>query len=164
MKWLLDVDSHHDFFPEMVLIQTPRRLYPKNGTLAHVIGYTGEISEQELDLPEFAKYDPGAVVGKIGIEKQYNDSLMGIDGQRQVIVAEAYRDAQKVKGDGDAKASAIFAEEFGRDPQFAKFYRSLEAYRASFRNKSDVMILDPNNEFFKSMQGSGPTPGRASGK
>ena len=80
------VDSHHDFFPEMVLIQTPRRLYPKNGTLAHVIGYTGEISEQELDAPEFAKYNQGDVVGKFGIEKQYNDTLMGVDGQRQVVV------------------------------------------------------------------------------
>lgn len=80
------VDSHHDFFPELVLIQTPRRLYPQNGTLAHVIGYTGEISEPELDAPEFAKYNQGDVVGKFGIEKQYNDSLMGVDGQRQVVV------------------------------------------------------------------------------
>ena len=80
------VDSHHDFFPELVLIQTPRRLYPKNGTLAHVIGYTGEISETELDQPDFAKYNQGDVVGKFGIEKQYNDSLMGVDGQRQVVV------------------------------------------------------------------------------
>jgi penicillin-binding protein 2 len=80
------VDSHHDFFPELVLIQTPRRLYPKNGTLAHVIGYTGEISEQELDEPDFAKYNQGDVVGKFGIEKQYNDTLMGVDGQRQVVV------------------------------------------------------------------------------
>src|SRR3954467_11848113 len=75
------------------------------------------------------------------------------DRQREVIVAEAYRDAQKVKGDGDAKASAIFADSFGRDPQFAQFYRSLEAYRASFRNKSDVMIVDQSGDFFKSMRG-----------
>ncbi len=80
------VASHHDFFPELVLIETPRRLYPQNGTLAHVIGYTGEISEQELDAPEFAKYNQGDVVGKFGIEKQYNDTLMGVDGQRQVVV------------------------------------------------------------------------------
>jgi penicillin-binding protein 2 len=80
------VASHHDFFPELVLIETPRRLYPQNGTLAHVIGYTGEISEQELDSPEFAKYNQGDVVGKFGIEKQYNDMLMGVDGQRQVVV------------------------------------------------------------------------------
>ena len=80
------------------------------------------------------------------------------DRQREVIVAEAYRDAQKVKGEGDAKASAIFAESFGRDPQFAQFYRSLEAYRASFRNKSDLMIVDPSSEFFKSMRGGRRRP------
>jgi membrane protease subunit HflC len=78
------------------------------------------------------------------------------DRQREVIVAEAYRDAQKVKGEGDAKASAIFADAFGRDAQFAKFYRSLEAYRASFRNKSDVMVVDPSSEFFQSMRSGGP--------
>jgi hypothetical protein len=81
------------------------------------------------------------------------------DRQREVIVAEAYRDAQKVQGDGDAKASAIYAESFGRDPQFAQFYRSLEAYRATFRSKSDVMVIDPSGEFFKAMRG----PGRESG-
>jgi len=79
------------------------------------------------------------------------------DRQREVIIAEAYRDAQKIKGDGDSKASALYADAFGRDPQFAQFYRSLEAYRASFRNKSDVMVLDPGNEFFKVMRGSGAT-------
>ena len=78
------------------------------------------------------------------------------DRQREIIVAEAYRDAQKVMGDGDAKATALYAEAFGRDPNFAQFYRSLEAYRASFRNKSDVMVLDPNSDFFKAMRGSGP--------
>jgi len=81
------------------------------------------------------------------------------DRQREVIVAEAYRDAQKVKGEGDAKASAIFAAAFGRDPQFAKFYRSLEAYRASFRSKSDVMVVDPSSDFFQSMRSGGPFAG-----
>jgi penicillin-binding protein 2 len=80
------VDSHHDFFPELVLIQAQRRLYPQNGMLAHVIGYTGEISEEELDSPEFAKYNQGDVIGKFGIEREYNDQLMGVDGQRQVVV------------------------------------------------------------------------------
>jgi modulator of FtsH protease HflC len=80
------------------------------------------------------------------------------DRQRDVIVAEAYRDAQKVKGEGDAKASIVFAESFGRDPQFAKFYRSLEAYRASFRSKSDVVVMDPSSDFFQSMRGAGTAP------
>lgn len=77
------------------------------------------------------------------------------DRQREIIVAEAYRDAQKIKGEGDAKASALYAEAFGKDPQFAQFYRSLEAYRGSFRSKSDVMVIDQNNEFFKDMRGNG---------
>src|SRR5450631_779970 len=76
------------------------------------------------------------------------------DRQREVIVAQAYRDAQKVKGEGDARASAIFADSFGKDPQFAQFYRSLEAYRASFRNKGDVMVVDPSGEFFQAMRGT----------
>lgn len=75
------------------------------------------------------------------------------DRQREVIVAEAYRQAQILKGEGDAGSSAIFAEAFGRDPQFAQFYRSLEAYRSSFRSRSDVMVLDPSGDFFKAMRG-----------
>ena len=86
------------------------------------------------------------------------------DRQREVIVAEAYRDAQKVKGEGDAKATTIFSESFGRDPAFAKFYRSLEAYRASFRTKSDVMVVDPSSDFFQSMRGAGAAPAAAPAK
>ena len=77
------------------------------------------------------------------------------DRQREIIVAEAYRDAQKIKGEGDAKASALYAESFGRDPQFAQFYRSLEAYRATFRSKSDVVVMDPSSDFFRAMRGAG---------
>ena len=83
------------------------------------------------------------------------------DRQREVIIAEAYRDAQKVKGDGDAKASALYADAFGRDAQFAQFYRSLEAYRSSFRSKSDLMVLDPSNDFFRVMRGASSTPAPA---
>ncbi|PZP36434.1 MAG: protease modulator HflC [Roseateles depolymerans] len=83
------------------------------------------------------------------------------DRQREVIVSEAYRDAQKIKGEGDAKASALYAEAFGRDAQFAQFYRSLDAYRSSFRTKSDVMVLDPSSDFFKVMRGAGPAPAAA---
>lgn len=76
------------------------------------------------------------------------------DRQREVIVAGAYRDAQKVKGEGDGRASAIFADSFGRDPQFAQFYRSLDAYRASFHTKTDLMVVDQGSEFFKAMRGT----------
>jgi membrane protease subunit HflC len=77
------------------------------------------------------------------------------DRQREVTVANAYRDAQKVKGDGDAQAAAAYAEAFGKDPQFAQFYRSLEAYKQSFNKKSDVIVLDPSSDFFRAMQSSG---------
>jgi len=69
--------------------------------------------------------------------------------QRDTILAEAYRDAQKIKGAGDAKATALYAEAFNRDPQFAQFYQSLEAYRSTFKDKKDVMVVEPNGEFFK---------------
>ena len=78
------------------------------------------------------------------------------DRQREITVANAYRDAQKIKGEGDAQAAKTYAEAFGQDPQFAKFYRSLDAYKASFANKGDVMLVDPSSpEFFKSYRSSG---------
>jgi len=74
--------------------------------------------------------------------------------QRSVIIAEAYRDAQRIKGDGDARSSAIYARAFQQSPEFYAFYRSLEAYRQSFKNKGDLLILEPNSEFFKYLRGS----------
>jgi membrane protease subunit HflC len=81
------------------------------------------------------------------------------DRQKEVLLAEAYKQAQTVKGEGDAKASAIYAQSFGQNPEFFNFYRSLEAYRLSFRSRSDVLVVDPSSEFFKYMKN--PTPGRA---
>lgn len=81
------------------------------------------------------------------------------DKQKEVILAEAYRDAQRIKGEGDAKASAIYAKAYEINPEFYAFYRSLEAYRASFRNKGDVLVLEPNSDFFKYMKS-----GKAGGK
>jgi len=80
------------------------------------------------------------------------------DRQREVIIAEAYRDAQKIKGDGDARASRIYSAAYSKNPEFYAFYRSMEAYKQSFSNKSDVMVLQPNSDFFrymKSPRGSG---------
>jgi membrane protease subunit HflC len=74
------------------------------------------------------------------------------DKQREVIVAEAYRDAQRVKGEGDAKASAVYAGAYGKNAEFYAFYRSMQAYRESFKSKSDVMVLDPSSDFFKYMK------------
>ncbi len=77
------------------------------------------------------------------------------DRQREVIVAEAYRDAQKIKGDGDAKAAAIYAQAFNQNAEFYAFYRSLEAYRNTFRSKGDVIVVEPNSEFFKYLKSQG---------
>ncbi len=77
------------------------------------------------------------------------------DRQREVLVAEAYRDAQKIKGEGDAKAAAIYGQAFGQNPEFFAFYRSMEAYRSTFKSKSDVMVLEPNSDFFKYMKNVG---------
>jgi len=74
------------------------------------------------------------------------------DRQREVILAEAYRDAQRIKGEGDGKASAIYAAAYGQNPEFYAFYRSLQAYRESFKNKNDVLVLDPSSDFFKYMK------------
>jgi membrane protease subunit HflC len=76
--------------------------------------------------------------------------------QRDVILSKAYRDAQKIKGQGDARATALYGEAFNRDPQFAQFYRSLEAYRSSFKTKQDLMVMDPSSEFLKFMKSSRP--------
>lgn len=76
------------------------------------------------------------------------------DKQREVIIAEAFRDAQKTKGEGDAKAAEIYSSAYGKNPEFYAFYRSQEAYKNSFKNKSDVMVLDPKSDFFKYMRGA----------
>jgi len=77
------------------------------------------------------------------------------DRQRTVILAEAYRDAENIRGEGDAKASQIYAQAFGQNAEFYRFYRSLEAYRASFKSHSDVMVVDPNSDFFKYFKSAG---------
>ena len=71
------------------------------------------------------------------------------DRQREVIVAEAYREAQRVKGEGDARAASIYAQAFSQNPEFYSFYRSMEAYRSSFHSKGDLMLLEPNSDFFR---------------
>ena len=77
------------------------------------------------------------------------------DRQREVTIANAYRDAEKVRGEGDAEANRVYAESFGKDPQFAEFYRSMDAYKQTFRSKSDVLVLDPSSSFFKYLKNPG---------
>jgi penicillin-binding protein 2 len=91
------VEAHRDAFPEMEIVHMQRRLYPRDGLAAHVIGYVGEISESELDLPEYAAYKQGDIIGKDGIEKQYNEILMGVDGQRRVKVDSRGRERETLE-------------------------------------------------------------------
>jgi len=79
--------------------------------------------------------------------------------QREVILAEAYRDAQKMKGEGDAKAAAIYSQAFSQNPEFYSFYRSMEAYKSSFRSRSDLLLLEPNSDFFKYLRDAAGKPG-----
>jgi modulator of FtsH protease HflC len=81
------------------------------------------------------------------------------DRQREVILAEAYRDAQRVKGDGDARAAATYAQAFSHDPQFYAFYRSMEAYRSTFSGRGDLLLLEPNSEFFRFLKDPGGKAG-----
>jgi modulator of FtsH protease HflC len=80
------------------------------------------------------------------------------DRQRSVLLAEAYREAQQLKGEGDAKATAIYAKAYGANPEFYSFYRSMEAYRATFRSRSDLMVIDPSSDYFRYFKA--PNPGR----
>jgi len=83
------------------------------------------------------------------------------DRQREVIIAEAYRKSEGIKGEGDAKAAQIYAEAYGRDPEFYRFYRSLEAYRAAFKDRRDLLVVDPNSDFFRFLREPGtPAPAK----
>jgi len=82
------------------------------------------------------------------------------DRQREVVIAEAYRDAQRIKGEGDAKAAAIYATAFSKNPEFYAFYRSLDTYLKSFANKNNVLLLDPNSDFFKYLKNPNPASGK----
>lgn len=97
------VESHNDAntFPELEVIHVQHRLYPRDGLAAHVIGYVGEISEAELNTPEFANFHQGDVIGKDGIERQYNDLLMGVDGQRRVEV-DSFGNERRILDDKEA--------------------------------------------------------------
>ncbi|MCK6411046.1 MAG: protease modulator HflC [Azonexus sp.] len=77
------------------------------------------------------------------------------DRQREILIAESYREAQKIKGEGDAKATAVYGQAFAQNPEFYAFYRSLEAYRGSFKSRNDVLVVEPGGEFFKYMKSAG---------
>jgi penicillin-binding protein 2 len=91
------VDSNRSAFPELELIRSQKRLYPRKGLASHVIGYVGEISDEELDQEEFIFFEPGAEIGKAGIEREYNDVLSGVDGSRQVVVDSTGREREVLR-------------------------------------------------------------------
>jgi penicillin-binding protein 2 len=132
------IESHRDpdTFPEMELIQSQSRMYPENGLLAHMIGYTGEISESELDNPDYAKYNQGQIIGKTGIEKEYNEILMGVDGERQSIVDNLGRERQ-VLGNKEAKPGRNLQLTIDLDLQVV-------AELALGDKRGAVVALDPN--------------------
>ena len=107
---------------------------------------------ERAQVANLARSEGGAIKEKISADA---------DKQVAVILSEAQLDAQKTKGDADAQATQIYGEAFGRDPKFAQFYRNLEAYRASFNKKSDVVVVDSSSDFFKAMRGSGTGAGGA---
>jgi modulator of FtsH protease HflC len=113
-----------------------------------------EVSESVYRRMEAERKSVAAELRSLGFSEA-EKIRAGADREREVIVAEAYREAQRVKGEGDAKAAAIYAKAFSENPEFYSFYRSLDAYRASFKNRSDVLVLDPNSEFFKYFRNPG---------
>lgn len=118
------------------------------------VDYPTEISEsvyRRMDAERKRVANELRATGNAESEKIRADA----DRQREVILANAYRDAQKIKGDGDAKAAAIYASAYGRNSEFYAFYRSMDAYKQSFKNKSDVMVVDPSSSFFKYLKNSG---------
>lgn len=117
------------------------------------VDYTPEISDsvyRRMDAERKRVANELRATGNAESEKIRADA----DRQREVTLAVAYREAQKIKGEGDAKAAAIYAAAYGRNSEFYSFYRSLEAYKQTFKNKSDVMVLDPSSSFFKYLKGT----------
>jgi cysteine synthase B len=118
------------------------------GRVTHFVsamGTTGTI----MGVSQYLK-EQNEAVRIVGAQPEEGSSIPGIRKW-----PEAYRDAEKIKGEGDAKASEIYAQSFGKNPEFYKFYRSLEAYRATFKNHGDVMVLDSGSEFFKYFRSPG---------
>lgn len=118
------------------------------------VDFTPEISESVYSRMEAERKRVASEERSKGAA-QAERICAGADRQSEVILAEAYRDAQKTKGEGDGEAARIYADAFGKDPEFARFYRSLEAYRRSFSQKSDVMVVDPSADFFSYLKKEG---------
>lgn len=123
---VIDVRLKHVDLPDEVSASVYKRMEAERNRVASELRSTGEAQSEQIRA--------------------------NADRQRQVIIADAYRDAQQVKGEGDAQASSIYAAAYSQNPEFYAFYRSMEAYRESFKHKTDVLVLEPNTDFFKYMK------------
>jgi penicillin-binding protein 2 len=133
------VESHKVELPELETIMVHRRLYPKNGFLAHLVGYVGEVSEEELNQPQYELYEPGDVVGKSGVEQYYNDMLMGKDGSRRTLVNSRGKEVGRL-GETPAVAGTPLKLTVDLDLQIA----AEEAIDSSGRNGA-IVAMDPRN-------------------
>jgi penicillin-binding protein 2 len=130
------IEAHRDELPELETIMVHRRLYPKNGFLAHLIGYVGEVSEQDLNSPQYETYQPGAIVGKSGVEQFYNDILVGKDGSRRSLVNSHGKEVGRLSTD-PATPGQNLKLTIDLDIQMAA-ERALEGYNGA------VVAMDPH--------------------
>jgi penicillin-binding protein 2 len=133
------VEAHKNELPELETIMVHRRLYPKNGFMAHLIGYVGEVSEEELNQPQYELYEPGDVVGKSGVEQYYNDMLMGKDGSRRALVNSRGKEVGRL-GETAAVAGTPLKLTVDLDLQIA----AEEAIEATGKSGA-IVALDPRN-------------------
>ncbi|CAN5160314.1 protease modulator HflC [soil metagenome] len=133
-----------------------------------VKGLGVEIVDVRLKRVEFVAETLDSVFGRMASDRKSvaaerrsigasESEKIRADAERQqtVLLAVAYRDAQKIRGEGDAKASALYAQAFGQNPEFASFYRSLESYRATFASRNNLMVLDPTSDYFRYLKQPG---------
>lgn len=115
------------------------------------VGYVDQINNA---IYERMKVDRTRVANEIRSTGEAEAEKIRADADKQhtVILADAFRESQKIKGEGDAKASRIYAQAFNKNPEFYRFYKSLEAYRESFKDKRDILVIDPSSEFFRYMK------------
>jgi len=127
-----------------------------------------EVADVRLKRIDFAEPAGAAVIERMKAERvrvaaatratgvSEAEQIRGdAERQRSELLAEAQRDAESIRGDGDAKAAQIYAQSFGKNPEFYRFYRSMEAYKATFKGRSDILVLDSNSEFFKYFKSPG---------
>src|SRR5271165_2318834 len=142
------IEAHRNELPELDTIMAHRRLYPRNGFMAHLIGYVGEVSEQMLNLPQWELYNPGDVVGISGVERQYNTLLMGKNGSRQALVDSHGREVGRL-GETEAVPGKQLRLTIDLDLQIA-------AEEALAGKNGAVVAMDPKNGEILAMV-SGPT-------